>query len=108
MDIEGNLFEHLLLERLNSEIGRKGGLSPNQFGFRKGRQAVHAANEVLCIANQALPQRELCRGNYRCEKQYIVATGTWKELKARGINESLIHIIAFHLSEQLSSKSTIT
>lgn len=59
MDIEGNLFEHLL-ERFNSEIVRTGGLSPNQYGFRKVRQAVDAVIEVLNIANQALVQQELC------------------------------------------------
>lgn len=103
LDAEGKLFEHLLLERLSSELERSGGLSDNQFGFRKGRQTIDAVEKVLNIARQAAAKRELCvvvtldvRNAFNNASWQIILN----KLRERNISESLISVIASYLSER--------
>jgi len=53
LDTAGKLLERIVLQRLNDHLDRTGGLSPNQFGFRKGKSTEDAINEVLDLANWA-------------------------------------------------------
>lgn len=103
MDIEGKLYEHLLLDRLNVELERTGGLSSNQFGFRKGRQTIDAVNEVLRAARQALAEREFCVV-VTIDVKNAFNSASWQlileKLRAKGISESLIRVIASYLSER--------
>lgn len=103
LDVEGKLYEHLLLERLNSELERTGGLSENQFGFRKGRKTLDAIDKVLNIARQAAEKRELCVV-ITLDIQNAFNSASWQlilnKLRERKICESLISVIASYLSER--------
>lgn len=104
LDIEGKLYEHLLLERLNEELERTGTLSSNQFGFRKGRQTIDAVNEVLNIGSQAANQRDLCVV-ITLDVKNAFNSASWQlileKLRARRVRESLINIIASYLSDRV-------
>lgn len=46
----GKIVEDMLCKRINLELELKGGLSPRQFGFRKGRSTIDAMTEVVkCV-----------------------------------------------------------
>nr|XP_041633340.1 uncharacterized protein LOC121503188 [Drosophila kikkawai] len=45
-DTTGKVFEKVIAARLNAAIERAGGLSPSQFGFRKGRSTLDAIDMV--------------------------------------------------------------
>lgn len=101
LDVEGKLYEHLLLERLNEELERSGGLSPYQYGFRKGRQTIDAVNEVLNIARLAAEERNLCV-LITLDVKNAFNSASWQlileKLRQINISESLITIIASYLS----------
>lgn len=103
LDTEGKLYEQLLLERLNREIERTGGLSENQFGFRKGRQTIDAINKVINIAEQAAAHRNLCVA-ITLDVKNAFNSASWQKIldkmRKRGICESLISILASYLSER--------
>lgn len=50
LDSVGKLLEMILLQRLNDHLIGTVGLSPNQFGFRKGKSTEDALNKVLNVA----------------------------------------------------------
>lgn len=64
LDVEGKLYELLILARLKQEINKTGGFSEWQYGFREGKQTVDAINEVIKIAKEAAnfphKRRKLC------------------------------------------------
>lgn len=103
LDVEGKLYEHLLLERLNKEIERTGGLSENQYGFRKGRQTIDAIGKVLNIARQAAVKRDLCVA-ITLDVKNAFNSASWQQIldkmRRNGINESLIRIISSYLSDR--------
>ncbi|XP_074036343.1 uncharacterized protein [Leptinotarsa decemlineata] len=103
LDSEGKFYEYLLLNRLNEEITRTGGLSEQQFGFRKGRQTVDAVNVVLRIANDASVNGNIC-ATITLDVKNAFNSASWQlileTLRSRGIKESLIVIIASYLSER--------
>lgn len=107
LDVEGKLYELLILGRLEKEIERTGGLSENQFGFRKGRQTADAVGTVIRLAEQAnsytWKHRRICavvmldvRNAFNC--------ASWKQiceaLRKRGIDEGLYRIIDSYLSDR--------
>lgn len=47
------LLETILRDRLSQELEKNGNLSPNQYGFRKGRSTLDALNKVREIAQNA-------------------------------------------------------
>jgi len=47
------VLEHIICTRLERAIDEAGGLSPNQFGFRKGKSTVVAIDKVVRIAAEA-------------------------------------------------------
>lgn len=107
LDASGKLYEYLLYKRLDDEIEQRGGLSPFQFGFRKGVSTVHAIDEVIRTAEQEkLP-------SYRHRKTCLMITfdvqnafnsASWQiileELKQKGISPSLINIIRDYLNNR--------
>lgn len=107
LDVEGKLYEHLLLGRLNAELSRMGNLSDKQFGFRKGKQTVDAINVVLNIAKEEEAQpwsrRQLC-AMITLDVKNAFNSASWQfileELRSRQIDESLISIIASYLSNR--------
>ena len=46
IDAIAKLYEHLIKNRLERELEEKGGLSPNQYGFRQGCSTIHALKRV--------------------------------------------------------------
>lgn len=103
LDAEGKLYEQLLRERLNAELIRTGGLSPNQFGFRKGRQTVDAINKIIDIAQDATDRHSLC-ATITLDVRNAFNSASWQHiletLRSRGISESLISIISSYLSDR--------
>ncbi|KYB29499.1 hypothetical protein TcasGA2_TC032967 [Tribolium castaneum] len=107
LDASGKLYEYLLYKRLEDEIEQRGGLSPFQFGFRKGVSTVHAIDEVIRTAEQEkLP-------SYRHRKTCLMITfdvqnafnsASWQiileELKQKGISPSLINTIRDYLNNR--------
>lgn len=107
LDVEGKLYEQLLLERLNKEIQLTGDLSDHQYGFRKGRQTVDAINRVINIAREAEAHphtsRKIC-AVITLDVKNAFNSASWQlilqELRRRRIKESLISIIRSYLSER--------
>lgn len=118
LDVEGKLYEHLILKRLNSELIRTGGLSERQYGFREGRQTADAINRVVDIARET----QLSHTNYKYRRLCAAITldvrnafnsASWQiildELRRREIEGNLINIIASYLSHRkiiLEAKGT--
>ncbi|KAI5735310.1 hypothetical protein M8J77_016890 [Diaphorina citri] len=51
LDTYGKFLESMLTNRLNEELGEEG-LSPNQFGFRRGRSTIDAIEKIYNIADE--------------------------------------------------------
>lgn len=63
IDAIGKLYEYLIKNRIEDEMEKNNKLSPNQFGFRKGRSTIQAIKEVIKIALDArnrTPKRDWC------------------------------------------------
>lgn len=60
LDTLGKLLECLLLHRLEMEVDNLGGISPSQYGFRKGRSTIDAINEVVTLATAAKDSKGFC------------------------------------------------
>lgn len=56
----GKTLEFLLVRRLEEHIASKGGLSGNQFGFRRGKSTNDAAIKLRDIARSAVNRYEMC------------------------------------------------
>ena len=71
LDTLGKVFEKLICNRLESAIVGAGGLSPNQFGFRKAMSTTDALSKVVGLATSAIQGSRWKHGS----KQYcIIAT----------------------------------
>lgn len=107
LDVEGKLYEQLILIRLKEEIARTGDLAENQFGFREGRQTVHAIKEVLDSAEKAAAfsknSRRLC-AVITIDVRNAFNSASWQnilnDLRKRRIDEGLINLVASYLSER--------
>lgn len=53
LDSTGKIYERLLADRLNQVLHDLGGLSPRQYGFRRGRSTVDAIREAMRLAAEA-------------------------------------------------------
>lgn len=53
LGVINKLYERLIETRFSSEIEAKGGISQNQYGFRKGKSIVDAAMKVKELAEEA-------------------------------------------------------
>lgn len=107
LDVEGKVYEHMILARLKNEIQRTGGLSERQFGFREGRQTIDAINEVIKLAKNAASfsssHRRLC-AMITLDVKNAFNSASWQfildDLKRRRIDNHLVHILASYLSER--------
>lgn len=107
LDVEGKLYEQLILIRLKIELVRTGGLAERQYGFMEGRQTVDAINNVTQIAREAATyahqHRRLC-AVITVDVQNAFNSASWQiileNLRRRGIEESLISVIASYLSQR--------
>lgn len=50
INVLAKLYEKMVKTRLERAIEDKGGLAPNQYGFRRGRSTIHAIQEVINAA----------------------------------------------------------
>lgn len=107
LDVEGKMYELLLLAKLEKEIERTGGLSNNQYGFRRGRQTIDAITRVLDIAKEAdsfsWKYRRLCavltldvKNAFNCAEWDQILEILYK----RGMDNSLICVLNSYLSER--------
>ncbi|XP_015371861.1 PREDICTED: RNA-directed DNA polymerase from mobile element jockey-like [Diuraphis noxia] len=53
LDGAGEVYERVLLNRLETHITQIGALSDHQFGFRRSRSTVDAIEEVIKVADRA-------------------------------------------------------
>nr|XP_044249378.1 uncharacterized protein LOC123002814 [Drosophila takahashii] len=111
LDTVGKVFEKLISKRLNLAIDAAGGLSPSQFGFRKGKSTLDAIRTVTGIAAEAIRGKRWKGGT----KKYclLVAldiknaldtanwTGIMQALRRQQIPEYLIKIIDSYLDERV-------
>lgn len=107
LDVEGKLYEQLIVARLKKELAKTGDLSDRQFGFRRGRQTVDAIRKVLKIADEAEAfssrNRRLC-AVITLDVRNAFNSASWQmileELVKRQVDKSLINIISSYLSER--------
>lgn len=105
LDVEGKLYEHLVLKKLKNEIERTGSLSQKQYGFREGRQTVDAINEVVRLAKEAdsSSRTKLC-ALITLDIKNAFNSASWeliiKELVRRGVDKYVIELVASYLSNR--------
>ena len=68
LDIAGKLFERIISVRLEAAVQQVGGLSDDQFGFRKGRSTIDAIDRVVSVAENAVSVS-------RCTKRMCTVIG---------------------------------
>lgn len=107
LDAEGKLFELLIESRLEAEIERTGGISKNQFGFRKGCQTTDAVGRILKIAKIAesytWKHRRIC-AMITLDVRNAFNSACWHqildELHKRGIDNGLLRLITSYLCDR--------
>lgn len=95
------LLEVVIRERLNTEIERRGGLSTNQFGFRKGRSTIKALEEVITTVKNC--KQRWCvlvaldvKNAFNTARHSIIM----KELRVRNIPRYLINLVSSYLKHR--------
>jgi len=58
LDEQGKLFERVIVERLRVWLDESGGISPDQYGFRRGRSTVDAVMRVRSIVEEGTREGE--------------------------------------------------
>jgi len=107
LDAEGKLYERLVLGKLNEELERTGGLAEEQFGFRKGRQALDAVKMVVGEARKAAAyagrHKKICaavtldvRNAFNCASWQVILDC----LKTRGVSSSVLGMVRSYLAER--------
>lgn len=107
LNVLGKLLERLILNRLNEEIERSGGLATQQHGFQEGKSTISALKKVQGLADEAnsKPQRtkELCLV-ITLDIQNAFNSAPWEgileELRKRNIEPYLYNIIASYLENR--------
>lgn len=103
----GKLFEQLLLQRLNGELDRTGGLAEHQYGFRQRRSTVDALQAVMRLVDAA------ASGTHRTREIPVVLaldvrnafnSASWtlilRELRHRGIAPYLLQMLQGYLRDR--------
>lgn len=103
LDSLGKLLEYVILKRLEESIENLGGLSPMQYGFRRGKSTVDAITEVCSKAIHAKTAGEYC-AIITLDVKNAFNTVKWKvvldALKKRGIENYLYNIVADYLDKR--------
>lgn len=99
LDVLGKVYEALILERLNNEISLKGGLHPNQYGFRKKRSTIDAIERVVDIAKKH--KNKWC-AMVLVDVKNAFNTAQWsiilEKLKRRGVSQYLLNVIGSYFT----------
>lgn len=108
LDTIGKLFERMLLRRLEAHIAENGGLSPRQYGFRKGRSTVDAITRVIEAASKVKNGTRQSKGFCALITVDIANafnTVMWSKiieaLKTRKTPEYLLRMIDSYLSNRI-------
>lgn len=104
LDSLGKLLECLMLKRLEERIEDLGGLSPMQYGFRKGRSTVDAISEVCKKAIRAKENCEFC-AIITLDVKNAFNTAKWKVVlqafRNKGVDNYLYNIVADYLDNRI-------
>ncbi|XP_066261160.1 uncharacterized protein, partial [Euwallacea similis] len=107
IDAAAKLYEHLIKSRLDEELTAKHPLSDVQFGFRKGKSAMHAMTRVLEVARDVKNRR---RGERWCalitlDVRNAFNSASWEciinELTRRNISDYLINVIKDYFANRV-------
>ncbi|KAH8340320.1 hypothetical protein KR059_012377, partial [Drosophila kikkawai] len=115
-DTTGKVFERIISVRLTAAIEEAGGLSPNQFGFRKGRSTLDAIETVTGIAKSAIAGKRW-KGGSKCYCLVVTLdirnafnTANWnrtlESLAALNIPGYLMRIARSYFSERVLTVAT--
>jgi Reverse transcriptase (RNA-dependent DNA polymerase). len=101
LDTLGKLFEALIRNRLTTELERREGLSPRQFGFRKGRSTVQAAEYVKDWVRQS--RYRMC-ALFTLDVRNAFNTASWsiiiQELRRRQIPDYLVRMVEDYFKDR--------
>ncbi|KAH8267600.1 hypothetical protein KR026_011887, partial [Drosophila bipectinata] len=75
LDTTGKVFEGVIAARLEAAIEEAGGLSPKQYGFRKGSSTVDAIAAVIGIARSAIAGTSGMRRSVEAMEQWLQNVG---------------------------------
>lgn len=104
LDSLGKLLEIVILQRLEKCIDGLGGLSPMQYGFRKGKSTVDAISEVVNRALTAKKSGEYCM-IITLDVKNAFNTVKWKvvleALRVKGVDNYLYNIVADYLNNRI-------
>lgn len=107
LDVEGKVYEQLLVARLKIELKKNGDLAERQFGFREGRQTIDAIKEIQKVAKNAenfsSRNRKYC-AMITLDVRNAFNSASWQlvleALRKKSINEDLIATIASYLTNR--------
>lgn len=107
LDVTGKLLERIVANRIATEIEEAGGLSPFQFGFRKGKNTIGAISAVISIAKaekiKTLKSRYLCI-IVTLDIRNAFNSASWpliiQELERRKLPIYLVNLIKSYLSHR--------
>lgn len=101
LDVMGKLYEALIQRRLEIELERGEGLSEAQFGFRRGRSTIQAAELVAKMAKNS--ERRLCV-LVTLDVKNAFNSAVWsiiiRELRRRGVAKYLVNIICSYFTDR--------
>lgn len=95
----GKLYEGLVRDRMEKELEATGGLSDNQYGFRKGRSTIQAVEKVVSIVRER--RNDKWAALITLDVKNAFNTASWDHilgsLQKRGISSYLLNIIDNYL-----------
>jgi len=111
LDTVDKVFQKLISKRINLAIDAVGGLSPTQFGLRKGKSTLDAIRTVTGIAAEAIRGKRWKGGTKKycllvtLDNKIAFNTANWtrimQALRRQRIPEYLIRIVDSYLGERM-------
>ncbi|XP_068150177.1 uncharacterized protein [Drosophila tropicalis] len=117
LDTAAKILESLIARRLNKAIEQGGGLSPNQYGFRKARSTIDVISTIVDTARDAISGNRWKGGT----KQYCMVvtldirnafnSAEWSRimgsLASFGVQGNLLHIVDSYFTNRRLRYSTV-
>jgi len=110
LDTIGKVFERVIATRLNAPMEDAGGLSSNQYGFRKGKSTLDAIERVTNIASKAIAGTRWKGGTkkyclvVKLEIRNAFNSADWgrtlEALRSYNIPEYLLNVVHSYLSKR--------
>lgn len=102
ISVFGKMYEQIIKTRLEEELTAKGGISDNQYGFRKGRSAPMAVAEMIRKVREEVGGRWAALITIDIKNAFN--TASWRiiidRLRALGISQYLIELIYNYFSNR--------